>query len=61
MNASQRLQGEFIPLSAYECYQTKGGSIIAAILVGAGIAAAGEIIRDWDNFKNGLMGRPEEE
>jgi len=33
---------------------------IVAFLVGIGIAAVAEIFHDWDNFKNGLMGRPEE-
>jgi hypothetical protein len=39
-------------------HEIQGG--ILPILVGAGIAALAEIISDWDNFKNGLMGRPEE-
>ena len=43
-----------------EMYETRGGSILLAILGGLAIAAGGEIIGDWDNFKNGLMGRPEE-
>ena len=30
------------------------------ILISVGIMAVGEIIDDWDNFKNGLTGRPEE-
>ena len=30
------------------------------ILISIGIMAVGEIIDDWDNFKNGLTGRPEE-
>lgn len=30
------------------------------IVVSIGIMAVGEIIDDWDNFKNGLTGRPEE-
>ena len=30
------------------------------ILVSIGIIAIDEIIDDWDNFKNGLTGRPEE-
>jgi uncharacterized protein YkvS len=30
------------------------------IVISIGIIAVGEIIDDWDNFKNGLTGRPEE-
>ena len=30
------------------------------ILISFGIIAVAEIIGDWDNFKNGLTGRPEE-
>ena len=30
------------------------------IVISIGIMAVGEIIDDWDNFKNGLTGRPEE-
>ena len=30
------------------------------ILISIGILAVAEIIEDWDNFKNGLTGRPEE-
>ena len=30
------------------------------ILISFGIIAVAEIIEDWDNFKNGLTGRPEE-
>ncbi len=39
-------------------YETRGGflGIIAAGLI---IAAGAAIINDWDNFKAGLMGRPE--
>jgi len=46
-----------IPLAEQE---TINGGIWPAVLVGVLIAASTEIIRDWDNFKNGLMGRPEE-
>ncbi len=30
-------------------------------LVGLGLLAIAQVILDWDNFKNGLIGRPEEE
>lgn len=33
---------------------------ILPFLVAIGIAATAEIIRDWDNFKNGITGQPEE-
>lgn len=29
-------------------------------LIAIGVIGVAEIIRDWDNFKNGLTGRPEE-
>jgi hypothetical protein len=34
--------------------------IVARFLVSVAIAATTEIINDWDNFKNGLMGLPEQ-
>lgn len=36
----------------------QGGAL--PIVIAALSAAVAEIIHDWDNFKNGLMGRPEE-
>jgi len=30
-------------------------------LIGIGLLAVAQVILDWDNFKNGLMGRREEE
>jgi hypothetical protein len=45
-----------IPLQ--EQQELNGG--IWPLLAGIAIAAVAETIRDWDNFKNGLMGRPEE-
>ncbi len=30
------------------------------IIISIGIVVVDEIINDWDNFKNGLTGRPEE-
>ncbi len=61
MNESLRLSEKFLPLNREEMYETQGGSILLAILCGVVIAASGEIFGDWDNFKNGLMGRPEEQ
>jgi len=40
--------------------QKLNGGFWPALLVGIGIAAVAEIISDWDNFKNGLTGKPEE-
>lgn len=37
-----------------------GGGFLAIIAGGIIIAAAAEIISDWDNFKNGLQDKPEE-
>ncbi len=45
-----------IPLS--EQQEINGGFVPFFILIG--VAAVTQIIIDWDNFKNGLMGRPEE-
>ncbi len=38
--------------------EINGGAIPFFVLIGA--AAVTQIIIDWDNFKNGLMGRPED-
>lgn len=47
-------------LSNEELVLTRGGiGILAAIVIGLAIAAGAEIFGDWDNFKAGLMGRPE--
>jgi hypothetical protein len=48
----------FRSLEREELYQTRGG-VLAAIAAGLIIAAGAAIINDWDNFKAGLMGRPE--
>jgi hypothetical protein len=45
-----------IPLDRQE--EIQGG--IVPFLAAIGIAMIAEVITDWDNFKNGLMGRPEE-
>ena len=45
-----------VPLE--EQQEINGGAFPFLILIGA--AAVAQIIIDWDNFKNGLMGRPEE-
>ena len=35
------------------------GGFWPAVLAGVIIAGTAEILQDWDNFKNGLLGRPE--
>jgi len=45
-----------IPLP--EQQELNGG--IAPFLVALGIAVVEAVIADWDNFKNGLTGQPEE-
>jgi hypothetical protein len=57
MNEMTFVEG-FHPLNLREEAETTGGAwqIIGAL----GIAAAVQIMSDWDNFKNGLFGRPEE-
>ena len=60
MNAMDVSKNRFIPLSEEEAQNTRGGfGVLAAIAVGLAIAAGAEIFSDWDNFKAGLMGRPE--
>ncbi len=61
MKTELSLEG-FSEISPNEQQEINGGiwSLVAKILVGAAVAAATEIINDWDNFKNGLMGRPED-
>ena len=56
MNETRKLSEKFLPLRRDEMYEIHGGGIILAGLI---IAAGAAIINDWDNFKNGLMARPE--
>ena len=49
----------FEPIDPSVCQEVRGGSIFAAILIGIGLAAGEAIIEDWDNFKAGLLGKPE--
>jgi hypothetical protein len=37
-----------------------GGGFWVIVAAGITIAAAAEIISDWDNFRNGLQDKPEE-
>ena len=57
MNETQKLSEEFLPLRRDEMYEIHGGFL--PILAGLIIAGGAAIIGDWDNFKNGLMGRKE--
>lgn len=48
----------FQEIPAGEQQDINGG--ILPFLAAIAVAVAEEIIRDWDNFKNGLTGQPEE-
>ena len=52
------LSGSFREVPLAEQREINGGALHFFVLIGA--AAVTQIIIDWDNFKNGLMGRPEE-
>ncbi|MFC2116221.1 hypothetical protein ACFLTU_07080 [Bacteroidota bacterium] len=58
MNETMKLPEEFHPLNREEMHEVQGG-FLGAVLIGLAIAGGAAIINDWDNFKNGLMGRPE--
>ncbi|MFH0756274.1 MAG: hypothetical protein V2B15_03195 [Bacteroidota bacterium] len=49
--------GNFRVIPLAEQQEINGGAVPFFILIG--VAAVTQIITDWDNFKNGLMGRPE--
>ena len=55
------LRDGFVPMGQNELEETYGGcpGILAPIIVAAVGAAIAEIISDWDNFKAGLLGKPE--
>lgn len=55
---TQICTGYFNEIPVREQQEINGGYL--AFLMAIGIAAVAEIITDWDNFKNGLMGMPEE-
>ena len=47
-------------LSHKEMLETSGGvAWFIPILIAGACAAVEEVIRDWDNFKAGLLGKPE--
>ena len=50
--------GDFRLMPSEEQQEINGGAIPFFALIG--VAAITQIIIDWDNFKHGLMGRPEE-
>ena len=60
MKTNLALEG-FSDLSLSEQQGINGGILpfVAGLLSGILIAAGTEIIEDWDNFKNGLQGLPE--
>lgn len=51
---------ELVKLDKEELNTTNGGfPLIPTIIAGIAVGAAIEIIQDWDNFKRGLSGVPE--
>ena len=52
----------FSEVSQSEQQEINGGLLpfFLGVLSGIAIAAATELIDDWDNFKNGLKGLPEQ-
>ena len=48
----------FKEVPVQEQQRLNGGAL--PFLLAIGVVAVTEIIRDWDNFKNGLTGEPEE-
>ena len=46
-------------ISESEAIAINGGGLLPSVLAGIAIAGFVEIIRDWDNFKNGIAGRRE--
>ncbi len=52
----------FSEVSQSEQQEISGGLLpfFAGLLSGILVAAATELIDDWDNFKNGLQGLPEQ-
>jgi hypothetical protein len=61
MKTELSLEG-FSEISPNEQQEINGGiwPLFAGVLSAIVVAAATELMHDWDNFKNGLMGRPEE-
>ncbi len=55
---SELMIDSFTEISLNEQQELNGG--IAPFFVALGIAVVEAVIADWDNFKNGLTGEPEE-
>ncbi len=49
----------YVELNESELKQIEGGSILGGLAIGLAITVFAQIVGDWDNFKNGLAGRPE--
>jgi len=56
MNSDVNIE-RFIPIPEAEQQEMNGGN---PFLVALAVVCAAQIILDWDNFKNGLTGRPEQ-
>jgi len=54
------MSNNYVELSGSELRQIEGGSFIGILAAGLIITAVTQIVGDWDNFKNGLAGRPEQ-
>ena len=55
---NELLMKPFNEIPPHEQQEINGG--LWPPIISVGLMAIGQIIEDWDNFKNGLMGRPEE-
>ncbi len=55
MNSDVNIE-RFIPIPEAEQQELNGGN---PFLIALAVVCAAQIILDWDNFKNGLTGRPE--
>jgi hypothetical protein len=53
------MSNNYLELNESELRLIEGGSILGGLAIGLAIAAFAQIVGDWDNFKNGLAGRPE--
>jgi len=55
-----KIPDEIQYLGQNEMLEVTGGVVwYVPILIAAACAAVEEVIRDWDNFKAGLLGKPE--
>ena len=58
MMEMELIPDSFREIPVAEQQKLNGGGL--PFLLAIGVVAVSQIIVDWDNFKNGLMGRPEE-